>query len=706
MKIVNALLGLFILALAIIAFTPQSSLRALAQVVTPTVTVTDTPTGTITPTFTPTPTATPTPTLTPTPTPIPGFIETGGTVVFEGEHFDSNISRNNHTWTNGSDANAVGATFINTKNDGLIFTPPNSAETQYLINFSTTGTYYVWLRGYAPSGSSNAIGVGLDGAPTTTPVNWQATGSWVWDDTDLNGATVKINVASAGAHMFSIWERKDGTKLDRIVLSTSPTKPTGTGPAESQRNIIPTPTPSLTITPSPTATPTPTLTSTPTPTLPPPTPTPVPGKSTMNLESIYSFNVNLRFGDSNTSPRITVNDETVVITNKSNDKVSTLNFSVLPKAFGEFDLTSVTDINGNNLDYSWTSSPSITDNSNLAVNLPDYLDPDAQTTVKISFVLNPTGNTSTYLDALLSKANGIMEVGNWFPILSDGHGMRMPGDSQNTVTADKFHIDLTMDGNYPVAAPGSVTQNGNNVTIDFKQARNFAFMVCPGCSVTKDDTSINGVTVKVFSLSSTLGVTARKYAVAALKTMNSRFATNYPYDTFVVAQASGPAKSANEFPGLIFVGGAWLDSQVTVAHEVAHQWFYGMLGNDQMNDPWVDEAFAEWAGRGFTGRNYCSGKLVSSRIYDFPNAYDYSNDGTCGSYVQTIYLKGAYFIDQVRTKMGENAFWTSMDKLFADHKFGVITTADVAQNWIDNYPGTSTQKTAFKNWMQNNYINW
>jgi hypothetical protein len=38
-----------------------------------------------------------------------------------------------------------------------------SPEVQFEVNFSTTGTYYVWLRGYAASGSDNTVHVGLDG---------------------------------------------------------------------------------------------------------------------------------------------------------------------------------------------------------------------------------------------------------------------------------------------------------------------------------------------------------------------------------------------------------------------------------------------------------------------------------------------------------------------------------------------------------------
>jgi arylsulfatase A-like enzyme len=192
----------------------------------------------------------PTPSITPTPTPTSnsGFLESGGHVVFEGEHYSANISRNSHTWVVSSDSTAVGGAYINTSNAGVLFIPPNSAETQYNIYFSTPGTYYVWLRGNAPNGTSNAIGVGIDGTPTTNPINFGKYNSWIWNNFDLKSSPVKVTVSSAGLHTFSIWERKDGTKLDRVMLTTSSSVPSGNGPTESP---IVTPTPTFTLTPTP-----------------------------------------------------------------------------------------------------------------------------------------------------------------------------------------------------------------------------------------------------------------------------------------------------------------------------------------------------------------------------------------------------------------------------------------------------------------------
>jgi aminopeptidase N len=52
-------------------------------------------------------------------------------------------------------------------------------------------------------------------------------------------------------------------------------------------------------------------------------------------------------------------------------------------------------------------------------------------------------------------------------------------------------------------------------------------------------------------------------------------------------------RSGIEYPNLIFQGPVSLERPTT--HEVAHQWFYSLVGNDQARDPWLDEGLANWA---------------------------------------------------------------------------------------------------------------
>jgi hypothetical protein len=68
----------------------------------------------------------------------------------------------------------------------------------------------------------------------------------------------------------------------------------------------------------------------------------------------------------------------------------------------------------------------------------------------------------------------------------------------------------------------------------------------------------------------------------------------YPWRTLTVAYGPNLTGEGIEYPTMIFQGPD--RRRLITAHEVAHQWFYSLVGNDQARDPWLDEALASWAG--------------------------------------------------------------------------------------------------------------
>jgi hypothetical protein len=79
--------------------------------------------------------------------------------------------------------------------------------------------------------------------------------------------------------------------------------------------------------------------------------------------------------------------------------------------------------------------------------------------------------------------------------------------------------------------------------------------------------------------------------LAALTDLSRRYG-NYPYPTFTLA-LSPNLKGGIEYPGHVMQGPN--TNARTTPHEVAHQWFYSLVGNDQGRDPWLDEGMASWA---------------------------------------------------------------------------------------------------------------
>jgi hypothetical protein len=95
-----------------------------------------------------------------------------------------------------------------------------------------------------------------------------------------------------------------------------------------------------------------------------------------------------------------------------------------------------------------------------------------------------------------------------------------------------------------------------------------------------------------------------------------------------------------EYPGHVMQGPGTV--QGTTSHEVAHQWFYGLVGNNQGRDPWLDEGLATWAESRFEGElETLPGRLVPQEARNRlgePMAYWSANRS---AYYRGVYVQGA-----------------------------------------------------------------
>ena len=94
----------------------------------------------------------------------------------------------------------------------------------------------------------------------------------------------------------------------------------------------------------------------------------------------------------------------------------------------------------------------------------------------------------------------------------------------------------------------------------------------------------------------------------------------YPYAALTVCEADFPF-GGMEYSGLVMIGsecfaqGMRETLELTVAHEAAHQWFYGLVGSDQVYAPWQDEALCQWAMLRYVGKTYGRGSYETLKYY-------------------------------------------------------------------------------------------
>ena len=161
----------------------------------------------------------------------------------------------------------------------------------------------------------------------------------------------------------------------------------------------------------------------------------------------------------------------------------------------------------------------------------------------------------------------------------------------------------------------------------------------------------------------------------------------YPYTELDVIDAPG-AFGGIEYPGLVFIGTVGTDNMVIpVVHEVAHQWFYGVVGDDQLEQPWLDEAAATYASVLFLEQQYGSGRATSelshyravvaqSQGSNMPIGLGVGDYPSENAYALYVYWKGALFFDALRQEMGDRAFFDFLKAFYQDYRYKIATSKD------------------------------
>ena len=163
-----------------------------------------------------------------------------GVVSIEAERFHDSVSQGGKTWNRIAAAGQSGVGSMDSLPNagGAVDTGyvTGSPRLDYWVNFNRTGTHYVWVRMQGATGTDDSLHAGIDGAANTTADRMSAGtgGTFAWVKATMDGPVATVTVPTTGLHRVSIWMREDGTRLDKVLLTSSAAlTPAGNGPAES-----------------------------------------------------------------------------------------------------------------------------------------------------------------------------------------------------------------------------------------------------------------------------------------------------------------------------------------------------------------------------------------------------------------------------------------------------------------------------------------
>ncbi len=363
------------------------------------------------------------------------------------------------------------------------------------------------------------------------------------------------------------------------------------------------------------------------------------GRTSLDLRATYDVAATLGYGDR--SLRV---DETLIVRNDSAAGIDRLELNTIAARLGNMRRLSAS-VDGR------VVIPTRSDQT-IIVPLGGVLPKGASARVYVGYsaTLRSTLGGS---DWLFTRANGIVDLYRWIPWVSLARPFDRPnsGDPFVTPVSPSVIVRLTTDRSLVVASTGARTAvTGLTQTFSATNVRDFVLTAAPDFHTASR--TVGGVFIQAFSRPGISASGRVSIATDVLTAIVSRLGAA-PYPRLIVAQSAGG--SAMEGPGIIWIptGVRSADLGYQITHETAHQWFYGMVGNDQALHPFEDEAAADFITR--TIRHTFRSSSCATADLD-RSIYGYS----AACYDEVIYIQGSRFLDGLRQRVGDAAFWPAL----------------------------------------------
>jgi hypothetical protein len=374
-------------------------------------------------------------------------------------------------------------------------------------------------------------------------------------------------------------------------------------------------------------------------------------RSSLDLQATYAATIRVNW--TTRSFRVAT---TIAVTNTSGVAIDRLELNTIAARLGGMVVT------GASVDGS-AVTPSVSDQT-IRLPLGGILDPGASATVRIGYraTLRSTTSGSSWL---FTRANGILEAHRWLPWISRATPFDRPnhGDPFVTPVSPSVRVTIIADRTIRWATTGEQTSaTGTTMTFEATNVRDFVIAGAPDYRTAS--TTVGSVVVRVWYRPGFPASTVLSAAKTALS-RESRVLGAYPYRTYDLAQTAGGY--GMEAPGLTWIPTGAGSLSYLVAHETAHQWFYGIVGNDQARNPYADEAAADMVARHVLGLRRAS-RCATARL-DL-TIYQYSS--TC--YYEVVYIQGGNFLDDLYRKIGATAYWDALRDYITANRFKLSTT--------------------------------
>ena len=346
------------------------------------------------------------------------------------------------------------------------------------------------------------------------------------------------------------------------------------------------------------------------------------------------------------------------------------------------------------------------DENILTVTLPAPVYPEERASITITYTL-----TLAQINHRTGVTENTVNLGNFYPVLcaysSEGF-VECPyyscGDPFLSECAN-YRVNLDLPPEYVAATSGkagkeSTVAGRKKCSYTLENARDFAIVLSDKFSV--ESRTVGETEIKYYYYNDSSPHVSLSAATESVEYFNQTFG-NYAYPTLSVVQ-TGFCYGGMEYPALTMISDN-LDSNgnvYTIVHENAHQWWYAMVGSNQLNCAWQDEGLAEYStlmffenhpSYSFTRTGIVGSATKAYRAYfsvynqifgetdtsmnrhlsEYESDYEYAN---------IAYNKGVVLFDMLRQSIGDEKFVSALKEYFNSNIYTIASCDDLYASFL------------------------
>jgi hypothetical protein len=379
----------------------------------------------------------------------------------------------------------------------------------------------------------------------------------------------------------------------------------------------------------------------------------------------------------------------------------------------------------------------------LTLPLDDAIEPGDGVTVEMVFnSIVPNNVVSSYGMFSHDTDTDSYTIDHWFPLLAgydpaNGYELGPLSINGDPVFSNVafFTVSLATPEEMVVASTGTVADSATDrgtTTTEYVSGptRNFTLAISEHYTLVEG--TAGGTTVRSYYLPGheERGEISLQWAIDSIELFNGLIGP-YPFEQFSVVDAViGGGAAGIEFPQIVYVASSFYNEpldderfprshEYTLVHEVLHQWWYGVVGNNQHQHAFLDESLTNYLTVVYFEKIY--GEDVAQQqallnlvapyliflygIFSSPNddeVVDTPTDSFSSgdAYGTIVYSKGSLAFQAIREELGDDAFFAALQAYYADQALLIAQPDDLLDAFVEAEPEGVDIVPVWENWIE------